>query len=101
MIYELAAADSTFVTQLRDQGLIPGVSETFPDAAYVTDANAICKLLAFPGETDEVQRTDLVNMRKNRVTGYGITEAQATEVMILSAETYCPSQVETIKRALA
>jgi hypothetical protein len=42
-----------------------------------------------------------VNMRKNRVTGDGITQAQGTDVMVQSAETYCPAQVAVVRKALA
>lgn len=99
---DLDPQDAAFVAQLRSQGLIPAEQRAdFPDAAYITDASAVCKIIAIPGESAAVIKTDLSNMRKNRVAGYGITQDQATQVMILSAQTYCPSALSTVKSALS
>lgn len=96
---DLDSADTAFVAQLRASGLAPNPND-FSDAVFVTDANAICRILATPGETDEIRQTDLLIMRDTRANAYGITEPQANEVVVLSAETYCPTQVATVKRAL-
>ncbi len=96
----LDPSDAAFVADLRDRGLAPPVSSTRPDGAYITDAYAICKMMAFTGESPEVKKVDLFNMRKNRAQGYGITEGQATTVMILAVETYCPEFSPTVKRVL-
>lgn len=96
----LDPADAAFVAQLRSEGLAPPKSASFPDAAYVTDANAVCKILAL-GEAPTIVKTDLTNMQQNRVSGYGITTDQAAQVIVLSAQTYCPAQVTTVKAALS
>jgi len=96
---DLDPADAAFVAQLRTEGLAPNPND-FSDGVFITDANAICRILAVPGETDEIKQTDLLNMRDTRAKAYGITEPQADQVMVLSAETYCPAQVATVKRAL-
>ena len=96
---DLDPADAAFVAQLRAKGLAPNPNG-FSDGVFVTDANAICRILAAPGETEEIKQTDLLNMRDTRANAYGITEPQATQVMVLSAETYCPAQVATVKQAL-
>lgn len=40
---QLDPADAAFVAKLRFQGLAPA---SFPDAVYITDANAVCQILA-------------------------------------------------------
>ena len=99
--YALEGADAEFVDDLRAKGLIPAVKAEWPDSAYVTDANAICQGLNFPGESAAVKREDLINRQENRVELYGITVDQATQVMILSVEAYCPDQVAVVERALS
>lgn len=42
----------------------------------------------------------MINMRKNRASGYGITTDQATQVIVLSAQAYCPTNVATVQAAL-
>ncbi len=81
--------DAAFVAQLRGKGLPPAPSTSFPDAGYIADASILCQNLAFPGDTAEVKRVDMINRRRTRVTAYRITETQAREVMVLSAEIYC------------
>jgi Protein of unknown function (DUF732) len=96
---DLDPADTAFVGQLLAEGLAPNPND-FSDAVFVTDANAICRILAVPGEAAEITQADLLNMRSTRADAYGITEQQANQVMVLSAQTYCPAQVATVKRAL-
>lgn len=95
----LDPADAAFVAQLRSAALAPASSASFPDAAYVTDANAVCQILAL-GEAPTTVKTDLTNMQQNRASAYDITTDQATQVIVLSAQTYCPAQVATVKAAL-
>jgi hypothetical protein len=93
--------DAEFVAVLRAAGLIPAPGVRPSDSVYVTDSNAVCDTIsAVPGESQQVIATDLVNMRENRVAAYGITENQATEVMIVSAKKYCPARVSVVKAAL-
>ena len=64
---DLDPADGAFVAQLRAKGLAPNPND-FSDGVFVTDANAICRILAVPGETDEIKQTELLNMRSVQVT---------------------------------
>ncbi len=71
------------------------------DSVLVTDANAVCQTItAASGQSQQVIATDLVNLRQNRVAAYGITENQATELIIVSAKRYCPARVSVVKAAL-
>jgi hypothetical protein len=56
--YALDDADAAFVAQIRTIGLAPADSPTFADAAYVTDANAVCQILAGPGHSAEIKGVD-------------------------------------------
>lgn len=46
-------------------------------------------------------RVGLVNERNSTVDAYGITATEATEVIVMSAETYCPDQVALVMQALS
>jgi hypothetical protein len=91
--------DAAFIDAIRDENLAPKVPASM-DAGLVTDASNVCNLAAgIPGETLTVRKTDMVNMRNSRTSSYGITEAQAETVMILSTETYCPDQTNFVRSA--
>lgn len=45
-------------------------------------------------------RTDMVNLRKNRVSDDGVTQDQAEQVMVLSVQTYCPDLMPALRTAL-
>lgn len=94
----LDSADAAFVAELRAKNLAPAIPADL-DVALVTDANAVCNMARLV-ESADIKKTDMVNMRKNRVVYYGITQEEATEVMVLSVQTYCADQVSFVRTAL-
>lgn len=92
-------ADAAFVAQLYAESLVPPVPQ-YGDAAYLADAENVCNQLGIPGESAAVVKTDMANLRKNRVSNYGITPDQAEQVMVLSVQTYCPNRLAALKTAL-
>ncbi len=88
-----------FLAQARTAGLVP-TTFAFPygDLDVVYDAHNVCDILVYG--YSESSRTDLQTERDSRINRYGITAAQAKELMVLSAQTYCPRRVAVVSQVL-
>jgi len=96
--------DRAFLTELDEKGVLPSNSgSAVPEAILIKDARELCRLATTSqsmGESEQYVRFGFTSARVGHAKTYGLTEAQTTDVMIISAQIYCPESVELVQRAL-
>jgi len=88
-------SEAAFIAAARAQGIKPA-----HDAAVVSGAHAVCTEVTTT-ESDAVKQKALKAAVATDVKAYGVTPAQGTQLVILSAKLYCPGQVAYVTKALS